>query len=132
MDFHGKESRADALVFFGATGDLAYKQIFPALQGMARRGALNVPVIGVARGKRSAEQLRERARDSLEHHEGIDRAAFGRLASLLRYVSLDYDDPKTFNDLGRALGPSERPLFYLAIPPDAFGPAVAGLQQENG
>jgi glucose-6-phosphate 1-dehydrogenase len=120
---------SDALIFFGATGDLAYKQIFPALQALVRRGALDLPVIGVARGNRTVEQLRERARDSLEQHGGLDRAAFDKLASRLHYVQADYTDPGSFTELRRALGPAERPLFYLAIPPDAFTGVVTGLQR---
>src|SRR5262245_23603042 len=95
---------SDALVVFGATGDLAYKQIFPALQAMIRTGALNVPVIGLARSRWTVEQLRARARDSLEHHGGVDRGAFDRLCSLLRYVHGDYADVATFNALRRELG----------------------------
>src|SRR5208283_3466485 len=96
---------SDALVLFGATGDLAYKQIFPALQALIKRGALNVPIIGVAREQhRTTDQLRERARDSLAHHGGVDPGAFDKLASLLRYTALDYNDPATFTDLCRALG----------------------------
>lgn len=120
-------STSDALVFFGATGDLAYKQIFPALQALVRRGALRVPVIGVAKAGWTLEQLRARARDSLEHHGGIDPAAFEVLASLLRYVDGDYADAATFAALRRELGPAERPLHYLAIPPSAFPVVVEGL-----
>jgi glucose-6-phosphate 1-dehydrogenase len=117
-----------ALVFFGATGDLAYKQIFPALQALARRGVLNVPVIGVAKAGWGVEQLRARARDSLEHHGGVDPGAFDKLASLLRYVDGDYADAGTFAALRRALGSAQRPLHYLAIPPSAFLEVVKGLQ----
>jgi glucose-6-phosphate 1-dehydrogenase len=120
--------RSDALVFFGATGDLAYKQIFPALQALSRRGALDVPVVGVARSRWSVEQLRARARESLERHGGLDRGAFDKLSSLLRYVAVDYADPGTFNALGRELGGAQRPLHYLAIPPSAFAPVVSGLR----
>src|SRR5262245_1039611 len=98
------QPRSDALVLFGATGDLAYKQIFPALQAMVKHGTLSVPVIGVARERRSVESLRERVRDSLEHHGGVDRAAFDKLGGLLRYVAIDYNDPKTFSELKRTLG----------------------------
>ncbi len=119
---------SDALVFFGATGDLAYKQIFPALQALVRRGALAVPIIGVARSNRTDEQLRERARDSLERHGGVDRAALDKLAPLLRYFRADHADPKSFIGLRRLLGPAERPLYYLAIPPDAFAASVTGLK----
>src|SRR5687767_15538463 len=87
---------ADALVFFGATGDLAYKKIFPALQAMARRGALEVPVIGVAKAGWTLEQLRARAQDSVEKCGGLDRAAFDTLCRGLRYVDGDYKDPTTF------------------------------------
>jgi glucose-6-phosphate 1-dehydrogenase len=120
--------QSDSLVFFGATGDLAYKQIFPALQALVKRGVLNGPIVGVARGRRTTDELRERARDSLEHNGGVDRDAFEKLASLLRYVRVDYSDPKTFNELGPALGRTERQLIYLAIPPDAFEGTIAGLQ----
>src|ERR1051325_8682310 len=98
------ERHSDALVFFGATGDLAYKKIFPALQAMLKRGHLNVPVIGVAKADWNVDQLRDRARDSLEKHGGIDPAAFGKLCSLLRYVDGDYKDPATFQSLRKELG----------------------------
>ena len=117
----------DALVFFGATGDLAHRQIFPALQSLIRRGQLDVPILGVARSGWSLEQLIERARDSLEQHGGVDPAAFGKLAGLLRYVDGDYQDPATFLRLREALGSATRPLHYLAIPPSLFGPVVGGL-----
>jgi glucose-6-phosphate 1-dehydrogenase len=118
---------SDALVFYGATGDLAYKQIFPALQALVKRGALNVPVIGVAKSGWNLEQLRARARDSLEKHGGIDRGAFDKLSSLLHYVDGDYTDPAIFDRLRRELGPAKRPLHYLAIPPSLFGPVIDGL-----
>jgi glucose-6-phosphate 1-dehydrogenase len=123
------QPQSDALVLFGATGDLASKQIFPALQAMVKHGALNVPVIGVARERRSVDSLRERVRDSLEYHGGVDRAAFDKLAGLLRYVAIDYNDPRTFTELKQALGGAQRPLHYLAIPPSAFATAVQGLHQ---
>jgi glucose-6-phosphate 1-dehydrogenase len=119
---------ADAFVFFGATGDLAYKQIFPALQALVRSGALKVPVIGVARSGWNVDQLRARARDSLEHHGGVDRGAFDKLSSLLRYVDGNYGDAGTFERLRRELGPAVRPLHYLAIPPSAFATVVAALR----
>ena len=118
---------SDALVLFGATGDLAYKQIFPALQAMVKHGALTVPVVCVAREGRSIDSMRERVRDSLEHNGGVDRAAFDRLAGLLRNVAIDYRDPSTFAALRRALGGARRPLHYLAIPPGAFTTAIHGL-----
>jgi len=123
------EHLSDALVLFGATGDLAYKQIFPALQAMVKHGTLNVPVVGVARSRHSADSLRERARDSFEHHGGVDRAAFDKLAGLLRFVSIDYNDPHSFAELKRALGGARRPLHYLAIPPSAFATTIAGLER---
>jgi glucose-6-phosphate 1-dehydrogenase len=118
---------SDALVFFGATGDLAYKQIFPALQALIRRGELSVPVVGVAWSGWTLEQLRSRARDSLEHHGGVDRDAFDKLCGLLRYVDGDYGDKATFERLRHELGAAERPLHYLAIPPSAFSVVVGGL-----
>ncbi len=119
---------SDALVFFGATGDLAHKKVFPALQGMVRHGQLNVPVIGVAKAGWNLDQLRARARDSLETHGGgVDGAAFGKLSSLLRYVDGDYQDPRTFDLLRRALGSAERPLHYLASPPSLFSTVVGQL-----
>ncbi len=120
-------SRSDALVFFGATGDLAYKQIFPALQSMIRHGSLKVPIIGVARAGWNLDQLRARAHDSLEEHGGVDQAAFATLSSLLRYVDGDYQDPATFEELRKQLGDAKRPLHYLAIPPSLFGTVAAHL-----
>ena len=113
-------SHSDALVFFGATGDLAYKKIFPALQAMIKRGHLNVPVVGVAKAGWTLDQLKARAHDSLEKHGGVDSAAFEKLSSLLRYVDGDYQDPETFKALGRKLEKAERPAHYLAIPPHMF------------
>jgi glucose-6-phosphate 1-dehydrogenase len=119
-------SPSDALVFFGATGDLAYKQIFPALQSMIRHGHLDVPIIGVAKAGWGIEQLRERARRSLVEH-GIDEAAFAKLIEQLRYIDGDYGDPATFDALKRELGDAKRPLHYLAIPPSLFGAVVREL-----
>jgi glucose-6-phosphate 1-dehydrogenase len=118
---------SDALVFFGATGDLAYKKIFPALQAMAKRGHLNVPVIGVAKAGWTLDQLRARARDSVEKHGGLDPAAFDKLAGLLRYVDGDYHDPATFRAIRKELGSAQRPAHYLAIPPLLFGEVVEQL-----
>src|SRR6185295_10006645 len=100
---------SDALVFFGATGDLAYKKIFPALQAMARRGTLTVPVVGVAKAGWKLDDLKARARDSLEKHGGVDEKAFSRLCELLRYVDGDYRDPSTFETLRQQLGAAQRP-----------------------
>ena len=97
------QNQSDALVFFGATGDLAYKKIFPALQHMIQHGHLDVPVIGVAKAGWTLEQLRARARDSLEKHGGVDEAAFAKLPEQLRYVDGDYNDPETFEQLREAL-----------------------------
>src|SRR5262249_12769796 len=105
---------SDALVFFGATGDLAYKKIFPALQAMAEHGTLNVPVIGVANAGWKLDQLKARARDSVQAHGGVDRAAFDKLCGLLRYVDGDYQDAATFQALRKELGSADRPAHYLA------------------
>lgn len=121
------DSHSDALVFFGATGDLAYKKIFPALQAMARRGHLKVPVIGVAKAGWTLEQFKARARDSVEKHGGLDPEPFAQLCSLLRYVDGDYQDAATFAALHRELGSAQRPAHYLAVPPVMFAVVVEGL-----
>ena len=121
-------AHSDALVFFGATGDLAYKKIFPALQAMVRRGHLTVPVVGVAKAGWQLEQLRNRARASLaEHGGGVDEAAFAKLSQLLRYVDGDYNDDATFAALRKELDGATHPAHYLAIPPSAFPTVVAAL-----
>src|SRR5262245_8853504 len=104
---------SDALVFFGATGDLAFKKIFPALLAMVKRGNLNVPVVGVAKAGWNLDQFKARAKDSLEKHGGVDPAAFKALTCLLRYVDGDYEDPATFAALRRELGPAQHPAHYL-------------------
>jgi glucose-6-phosphate 1-dehydrogenase len=119
--------RSDALVLFGATGDLAYKKIYPALQQMVRRGHLDVPVVGVGRSGWDVDRMRTRIRESLENHGGIDEAAFAKLSRLLRYVNGDYQDASTFKRLCDALGHVQRPLCYLAIPPSMFPTVVQGL-----
>jgi glucose-6-phosphate 1-dehydrogenase len=119
---------SDTLVFFGATGDLAYKKIFPALQSMARRGELEVPVIGVAKDPWTLDQLRDRMRKSLEEHGGLQQDAFEKICSRLHYVCGDYGDSATFATLRRELGDARHPTHYLAIPPSLFGPVVNGLQ----
>jgi glucose-6-phosphate 1-dehydrogenase len=121
------DSTSDALVFFGATGDLAYKKIFPSLHAMVKRNALSVPVIGVANSGWNMEQLRQRAHDSLEAHGGADPEAFAKLSTLLRYVDGDYKDPATFRAIRRELGSSRHPTHYLAIPPVLFGLVVDQL-----
>ena len=125
------DSQSDSLVFFGVTGDLAYKQIFPALQAMVRRGQLDIPIIGVAGRPWSIEQLRSHVYDSLKEHGEVDQAAFEKLCSLLQYVSGDYSNEATYAKLCTALGNSKRPLYYLAIPPSMFGSVVQGLQQSG-
>lgn len=122
-------AHSDALVVFGATGDLAYKQIFPALQELVQRGKLHAPVIGVAKQGWDLEQLRARAHDSLAAHGGVDAVAWPRLAALLRYVDGDYHDAATFDQLRTLLGDSKRPLFYLAIPPSLFGLVAEALSK---
>src|SRR5258705_12441392 len=122
---------SDALVFFGATGDLAYKKIFPALQAMVKRGHLDVPVVGVAKAGWNLDQLRARAYDSLEKHGGVDPAAFEKLTGLLRYVDGDYQDPATFTALRQELKDAKRPAHYLAIPPVLFETVVEHLSGSN-
>ncbi len=125
-----KTNRSDALVFFGATGDLAHKMIFPALQALVKSGRLDVPVIGVAKAGWGLDELRVRARDSLEKFGGgVDPGAFAKLSKMLRYVDGDYDDPQTFEQLRQALGSAVRPLHYLAIPPSLFGKVVNELRR---
>jgi glucose-6-phosphate 1-dehydrogenase len=122
--------RSDALVFLGASGDLAFKEIFPALQGLVKSG-LDVPIVGVSRAGWTLEQLVARARASLEARGTFDESAFAPLVRLLRYVDGDYQDPDTFRRLREAIGPAARPLFYLAIPPSLFG-VVAGSLASSG
>src|SRR5436853_180396 len=120
-------ARSDALVFFGATGDLAYKRICPALQAIARRGHRDVPVIGVAKSGWTLDQMRARARDRVTRHGGLDPAPFAQLESRLRYVDGDYRDPSTYAALRTALGDAHRPAHYLAVPPGRFPTVVEGL-----
>jgi len=120
-------ARSDALVFFGATGDLAYKQIFPALQGLVRDEGIDVPIVGVAKAGWTLDQFRARAKDSLQHSRCFDEAGFTRLLKLLNYVDGDYNDPSTFDLLKKAVGSARRPLHYLAIPPALFGVVGAAL-----
>ena len=123
--------QSDALVFFGATGDLAYKQIFTSIQGLIRDEGLNVPIIGVARSGWTLDQLKARAKDSLEHHGGIDRDAFKKMSELLRYVDGDYGDADTFVRVRKELGKATQPLHYLAIPPSTFGAVAQGLAKSG-
>ena len=125
------DTHSDALIFFGITGDLAYKQIFPALYSMVRRGHLNMPIIGVAGRPWSDQQLRDHAHDSLQEHGDIDSSVFAKLSSLLTYISGNYNDEATYSKLRNALGNAQRPLHYLAIPPSMFGPVVEGLAKAD-
>src|SRR5450830_45110 len=118
---------SDALVVFGVTGDLAHKKIFPSLYAMCKRGALKVPVIGVASSAWSTEQLRARVKDSVERDDACDQHALDQLLSLLQYVSGDYKDAATFDALKRSLGTARRPAHYLAIPPALFPTVIRGL-----
>jgi glucose-6-phosphate 1-dehydrogenase len=118
---------ADAFVFFGATGDLASKKIFPALQALVRRGRLDAPIVGVAKSDWNLEKFTEHARESLARHGGVDEAAFARLRAQLRYIDNDYRDPATFAALRAALAGARRPLYYLAIPPSMFETVLGGL-----
>ena len=118
---------SDAFVFFGATGDLAYKKIFPALQALIRAGQMEMPIIGVARAGWTLERLRARAKSSVENNGGIDVQAFARLSAQLRYCDGDYNDPATYTRLKEAMGGAKRPLHYMAIPPSIFGTVVQGL-----
>lgn len=122
-------SASDALVVFGATGDLAAKQIIPALQALVRHGALDVPVVGVAMTPWTTDQFCQHVRDSLEAHDRLDERAFEKLASLVSYVQGDYANPDTFTALAKQLGPASRPLFYLAIPPATFSMVLTGLDR---
>jgi glucose-6-phosphate 1-dehydrogenase len=121
--------RSDAFVFFGASGDLAYKKIFPALYAMTRRGHLEMPVVGVARSEWTLEQFHQRAHESLENHGNgpIDEAIFKKLAERLRYVCGEYSDATTYQAIRKELGDATRPTHYLAIPPSVFGTVVEGL-----
>jgi glucose-6-phosphate 1-dehydrogenase len=128
--------RSDALVFFGATGDLAYKKIFPALQAMMQHDGLDLPIIGVAHSGWNADKLRQRAHDSLvqaakDDASSVDEATFARLAARLQYVDGDYNAPATFVRLKQVLGSARRPLHYLAIPPSLFGAVVKNLKQAS-
>jgi glucose-6-phosphate 1-dehydrogenase len=123
---------SDAFVFFGATGDLAHKKIFPALQSMVQHGTLDVPVIGVAKSGWTLEQLRERAHDSItKFGGGVDEQAFQKLCELLSYLDGDYKDDKTYEALRAKLGDAQCPTHYLAIPPSTFPVVVRGLQKSG-
>jgi len=121
---------SDAFVFFGATGDLAYKQIFPALQGLVHNEGFHLPIIGVAKAGWNLDQFKARAKDSLDHH-GIDPAAYEKLLSLLQYVDGDYDDLATFTELRKQLGQAQHPIHYLAIPPSFFAIVAENLAKSG-
>jgi glucose-6-phosphate 1-dehydrogenase len=122
---------SDAFVFFGATGDLAYKKIFPALYAMVHRGGLAIPIIGMARGGWTLDKLKQRARDSIQNDGDFEAACFEKLAAQLRYVDGDYSDPKTFAKLKQTLAGAQRPIHYLAIPPSMFADVVQGLAKSG-
>ncbi|HUS16994.1 MAG TPA: glucose-6-phosphate dehydrogenase, partial [Chloroflexia bacterium] len=125
------DKQADAFVFFGATGDLAYKQIFPALLALIHDGELDMPIIGVAKSGWNLDQLKARARESIEKRGPVDEAAFAKLTSRLQYVDGDYADPQTFVQLRKELGEAKHPLHYLAIPPSLFAAVVASLAESD-
>jgi glucose-6-phosphate 1-dehydrogenase len=131
MTMSVEQTQSDALVFFGATGDLAFKQIFPALMALVDRHGLNIPIVGVAKAGWGLDQFRQRAEDSLKAHGAFNEASFEKLLPLLRYVDGDYRDPKTFADLRTALDGAKRPLHYLAIPPAFFATVVEGLAKSE-
>jgi glucose-6-phosphate 1-dehydrogenase len=120
---------SDAIVFFGATGDLAYKKIFPALQGLIRDEGLDIPIIGVAKAGWSLDQLKARAKNSISSHGGLDPKAFAKLTSLLRYVDGDYNNLASYVRLSQELGDARRPLHCLAIPPSLFATVAEGARK---
>jgi glucose-6-phosphate 1-dehydrogenase len=121
--------QSDAFVFFGASGDLAYKKVFPALQSMVLHASLNVPVIGVAKSGWALDDLKARARDSVEKHGGVNETAFAKLMALMQYIDGDYSDSDTFVRLRKALGDAKRPAHYLAIPPSLFAEVGESLKK---
>jgi glucose-6-phosphate 1-dehydrogenase len=123
--------QSDAFVFFGATGDLAYKKIFPALYAMVRRGGFNIPVIGMGRSGWNLKKLQDRARDSIQASGDFDAPSFAKLAALLRYVDGDYTAAETYQKLRKSLGTAKSPIHYLAIPPSMFGNVVSGLEKSG-
>src|SRR5258708_28659607 len=122
-------AESDAVVFFAASGDLAYKKIFPAVYDMVRRGGFHIPIIGMARAGWDLDKLKARARDSVQHNGDFDEASFAKLAGLLRYVGGDYTAPDTFTKLKSALGLAKSPIHYLAIPPSMFASVIQGLPE---
>jgi glucose-6-phosphate 1-dehydrogenase len=126
-----RSERSDALVFFGATGDLAHKQIFPAIHSMIRHGHLAMPIIGVAKAGWNLERLKEHAHDSVRNHGGVDPDAFAKLSAQLQYIDGDYRDRTIYQQLRRTLGGAGRPLHYLAIPPSMFATVAGGLAESG-
>jgi glucose-6-phosphate 1-dehydrogenase len=122
---------SDAFVFFGATGDLAYKKIFPALYAMVHKGELTIPIIGIARAGWTLDKLRDRARESVQAAGDVEPGCFEKMAALMRYVDGDYADPDTFKKLKEALGLATKPIHYLAIPPSLFSSVVQGLAKSG-
>ena len=122
---------SDAFVFFGATGDLAYKKIFPALYAMVHKGELTIPIIGIARAGWSLDKLRERARASVQEAGDVEPECFAKMLALMRYVDGDYADPETFKKLKESMGLASKPIHYLAIPPSLFSSVVQGLAQSG-
>jgi glucose-6-phosphate 1-dehydrogenase len=122
-----KPVRSDALVFFGSTGDLAYKQIFPALEALVRHGRLQMPIVAVGRKDLPLDELRARAKESITKSGSLDEAAFAKLAAQMQYVKVDYDDPATFSRIREALGGAKHPLHYVALPPDVFESVATSL-----
>ena len=125
-------TQSDAFTFFGATGDLAYKKIFPALYAMVRRGSFQIPIIGVSRSGLTLDKLKDRAHDSIKHGvSDFDESTFAKLASLLRVCNGDYGDEKTFKQLREVIGLAKNPIHYLAIPPSMFASVVSGLKKSG-
>lgn len=129
MDSSNAPFRCDALMFFGSTGDLAYKQIFPALQALVRRGRLDMPIVAIGRKEVALEKLRARVRESLEAAGGVDDAAFATLSERLRYVAVDYDKPESFRAIRDAIGEAKHPLHYVALPPEVFEKVARNLAE---
>ena len=122
---------SDALVFYGATGDLAFKKIFPALFLMVKRGHLEAPIIGVARGDYDLEKLQLRAKESIQRYGNFEEETFSKFLKLLAFVGGDYTDPNTFHRVREALGNAQNPTHYLAIPPVLFPAIIAQLDQSG-
>ena len=120
-------ARSDALVFFGATGDLAFKQIFPALQALVRTGRLEMPIVAVGRKELPIEEMRARVRESLEKSGELDEDAFTKIASQLRYAQVDYDDPASFRHIKEAVGAAKHPLHYVALPTELYEKVAKNL-----